>query len=91
MTNPARKATHKSKDRHSPWTSTTARHPCPLCGGTDCLTSSVKDPAAVTCIRVASGVQVGAIGHLHELRPSGAWAPWRMALGKLAKEDDANA
>ena len=68
-----------------PWTATTAWHRCPLCGGTRRLASSVTDPAAVICTRVASDVQVRTVGFLHELRQSAAWAPWRTSLARLTR------
>jgi hypothetical protein len=66
-----------------PWTPTTRRHPCPICHRAGCL---VALPDAVVCARVASAVQVAGLGHLHKLRPSAAWAPWRIALAKVVKE-----
>jgi hypothetical protein len=31
-------------------------------------------------------VPIGAVGFLHELRPTSTWAKWRTSLTKLARE-----
>jgi hypothetical protein len=67
----------------SPWTR--ARR-CPICHRAGCLVSSSSDPAAVVCTRTASAVQIGTVGHLHELRPAPAWPAWRRSLERLKKE-----
>jgi hypothetical protein len=58
---------------------------CPLCRKAGCLISSPTDPAAAICRNVASTVPIGTIGHLHELRPSPAWAKWRRSLPRLVR------
>ena len=69
-----------------PWTRTTGRRPCPVCHrGSGCFLSGPSDPAAIVCARVSSEVQIGAAGHLHEIRPSPTWASWRSGLARLRK------
>jgi len=75
-----------SRETSKPWSRTTKGRPCPVCRRSGCLQSSVDNPDAVVCRRIASSKPVGNLGHLHEMKPSAAWAPWRRSLQQITRE-----
>ena len=65
-----------------PWTCSTARRRCPICGKSKCL---IAGTAAAVCRNVTSDQAVGSFGHLHVLSDGPTWAPWRLSLARLAR------
>jgi len=68
----------------TPWIRTTKAKPCLICHHAGCLVTT--DGAAAVCTKVTSQKSIPGVGHLHELKPSAAWAPWRVSLAKIARE-----